>query len=75
MSLVDALEAKRRELGLTPSEFAVALGISNSYWSRLKNGQRSVTNGIIGRLATRPELADVLKSKEVGRRLYDYGAQ
>lgn len=56
--LVPALKQKQRKLGLTDEEFAETLGISQPYWSLVKNRARrpgvKFLKGVMGRF---PDLA------------------
>ena len=54
---VERLEAKRRELGLSHSEFAVLMGLDMGNWAHIRAGRRGLTMMQVQRaIAKWPEL-------------------
>jgi antitoxin component HigA of HigAB toxin-antitoxin module len=45
VSVVDALEFRREQYGLTPREFSAILGLQNSHYSEIINGKRKLPIG------------------------------
>lgn len=58
--VLEALQAKKKELGVSDAEFAEELGISASYWSMLQNGERQFALPVLRRIVRRfPDLESV----------------
>ena len=58
--IVDALEFRRDQYGLTQREFAAILGLQNSHYSEIINGKRRLTLGATKRAFAIGVPADVL---------------
>lgn len=63
-SLILNLETWRAQLGMQPGEFAAYLGISRSYWAKLRQGVRRAGPQLITRvLKERPDFYPYVASE------------
>ena len=49
-AVIEQLETRRKELGMTDEAFARLLGISRPLWSQLRSGRRRLTVDVLRRI-------------------------